>query len=47
MIEHLKRSPVDPMTREALIIDELRPNIALRKALDDFWDKAEGWAMDW
>lgn len=47
IVEHLKVSPVDPITREPLTIDELRPNIALRKALDDFWEHAEGWAMDW
>ncbi|GAB7345095.1 hypothetical protein MBLNU457_3495t1 [Dothideomycetes sp. NU457] len=47
IVEHLKVSPVDPITREPLTIDELRPNIALRKALDDFWENAEGWAMDW
>ena len=47
IMEHLKLSPVDPITREPLTIDNLRPNIALRKALDDFWENAEGWAMDW
>lgn len=47
IMEHLKRSPIDPMTREPLTIDELRPNIALRKALDEFWENAQGWAMDW
>ena len=47
LIEHLKRSPTDPLTREPLTIDELRPNIALRKALDEFWERAENWAMDW
>ena len=47
LLEHLKRSPTDPLTREPLTIDQLRPNIALRKALDEFWERAEGWAMDW
>ncbi|PNS18711.1 Methylenetetrahydrofolate reductase 1 [Sphaceloma murrayae] len=45
--EHLKRSPTDPLTREPLTINELRPNIALRKALDEFWEQAESWAIDW
>jgi len=47
LLEHLKRSPTDPLTREPLTIDQLRPNIALRKALEEFWERAEGWAMDW
>ncbi|KAF4555516.1 Hsp70/Hsp90 co-chaperone CNS1-like protein [Elsinoe fawcettii] len=45
--EHLKRSPTDPLTRDPLTINDLRPNIALRKALDEFWEQAESWAIDW
>ncbi|KAG8628121.1 hypothetical protein KVT40_003994 [Elsinoe batatas] len=45
--EHLKRSPTDPLTRDPLTINDLRPNIALRKALDEFWERAETWAIDW
>ncbi|KAF2125007.1 FMN-linked oxidoreductase [Dothidotthia symphoricarpi CBS 119687] len=38
LIEHLKRSPTDPLTRETLTIAELRPNIALKEAcLDGFF----------
>ena len=47
LVEHLKRSPTDPLTREPLTIEDLRPNIALRKALDEFWEDAEKWAIDW
>ncbi|PSK38127.1 Methylenetetrahydrofolate reductase 1 [Elsinoe australis] len=47
LVEHLKRSPTDPLTRDPLLISDLRPNIALRKALDEFWEHAEGWAIDW
>ncbi|KAH9869003.1 hypothetical protein J1614_008080 [Plenodomus biglobosus] len=32
LIEHLKRSPTDPLTRETLTIGDLRPNIALKEA---------------
>lgn len=47
IVEHLKRSPTDPLTREPLTVEDLRPNIALRKALDEFWEGAEKWAIDW
>lgn len=47
LVEHLKRTPTDPLTREVLTVDELRPNVSLKKALDEFWEKAEGWAMEW
>ncbi|KAF2149965.1 U-box-domain-containing protein [Myriangium duriaei CBS 260.36] len=47
LVEHLKRSPTDPLTRNPLTIDDLRPNIALRKALEEFWDNAQTWAVDW
>ncbi|GAM90245.1 hypothetical protein ANO11243_082870 [Dothideomycetidae sp. 11243] len=47
IVEHLKRSPTDPLTRDPLTIDDLRPNIALRKALDEFWRDAETWAVEW
>ena len=47
LLRHLEMSQTDPLTREPLRVDQLRPNIALRKALDEFWERAEGWAMDW
>lgn len=44
--EHLRRSPTDPLTREPLHRDELRPNLALRGACADFLAE-NGWAVDW
>ncbi|KAL8706094.1 MAG: hypothetical protein Q9201_000796, partial [Fulgogasparrea decipioides] len=32
ILEHLKRSPTDPLTREVLTINDLRPNLALKQA---------------
>lgn len=47
LIEHLKRSPTDPLTREPLTIDELRPNLALRQVCEEFWESAGNWVADW
>lgn len=47
LYEHLKRSPIDPMTREPLTIAELRPNLALRAACEEFWSGNGEWAGDW
>ncbi|KAK8167759.1 hypothetical protein BKA80DRAFT_265090 [Phyllosticta citrichinensis] len=47
LIEHLKRSPYDPLTREPLRIDDLRTNILLRDACNDFFEKNSGWVYDW
>ncbi|KAF2836004.1 U-box-domain-containing protein [Patellaria atrata CBS 101060] len=47
LIEHLKRNPYDPLTREPLTIGELRPNIALRQACQEFMETNSGWAYDW
>lgn len=46
IMEHLKRSPTDPLTREPLHVTDLRPNLALRVACEEFLDK-NGWAVDW
>jgi STIP1 family protein 1 len=45
--EHLKRNPTDPLSREPLYVPELRPNVALKKACDEFWEQNSGWAYDW
>ncbi|GAB7331510.1 hypothetical protein MBLNU13_g02907t1 [Cladosporium sp. NU13] len=46
--EHLKRSKTDPLTREPLTIDELRPNFGLKAACDEFWESgASDWIIDW
>jgi STIP1 homology and U-box containing protein 1 len=47
IIEHLKRSPTDPLTRDSLTIAELRPNIALREACIEFMEANSGWVYDW
>jgi len=46
--EHLKRTPVDPLTREPLTINDLRSNYGLKAACDAFWDSgASEWIVDW
>ncbi|CAN9218477.1 unnamed protein product [Alternaria alternata] len=47
LIEHLKRSPTDPLTRETLTIGDLRPNIALKEACEEFMTANSGWVYDW
>ncbi|KAL1297041.1 hypothetical protein AAFC00_004632 [Neodothiora populina] len=47
LLEHLKRSPTDPLTRERLTVNDLRPNIALRHTLEEFWKTAGNWAIEW
>ena len=47
LIEHLKRSPTDPLTREPLKISELRPNLALKEACQEFMETNSGWIYDW
>lgn len=47
IIEHLKRSATDPLTREPLTIAELRPNIALKEACTEFMEQNSGWVYDW
>ncbi|KAL2061595.1 hypothetical protein VTL71DRAFT_6972 [Oculimacula yallundae] len=46
IMEHLRRSPTDPLTREPLQVSDLRPNLALRAACEEFLDE-NGWAVDW
>ncbi|KAI1854056.1 hypothetical protein JX265_003620 [Neoarthrinium moseri] len=46
ILEHLRRSPTDPLTREPLLPSDLRPNLALRQACEEFL-KDNGWAADW
>ncbi|KAF2019419.1 U-box-domain-containing protein [Aaosphaeria arxii CBS 175.79] len=46
LIEHLKRSPTDPLTRETLTIGDLRPNMALREACTEFMERNSGWVYD-
>jgi STIP1 family protein 1 len=45
-MEHLKRSKTDPLTREPLRVEDLRPNLALKEACEGFLAE-NGWAVDW
>ncbi|CAZ82085.1 unnamed protein product [Tuber melanosporum] len=46
LLDHLKRSSTDPLTREPLTEKDLRPNLALKAACEAFL-KENGWAVDW
>ncbi|CAG8974481.1 hypothetical protein HYALB_00011631 [Hymenoscyphus albidus] len=46
IMEHLKRSPTDPLTREPLRVQDLRPNLALKAACEEYLEN-NGWAVDW
>ncbi|KAK4153012.1 hypothetical protein C8A00DRAFT_44018 [Chaetomidium leptoderma] len=46
IVEHLRRQPNDPLTREPLYPSELRPNLDLRQACEEFLQE-NGWAADW
>ncbi|KAL3417074.1 U-box domain-containing protein [Phlyctema vagabunda] len=46
IMEHLRRSATDPLTREPLTPADLRPNLALKQACAEFLEE-NGWAVDW
>ncbi|KAI1496973.1 U-box-domain-containing protein [Biscogniauxia marginata] len=46
IMEHLRRHPTDPLTREPLRPQELRPNLGLKQACEEFLEQ-NGWAVDW
>lgn len=46
LLEHLRRSKTDPVTREHLDASDLRPNLDLREACAEFLEE-NGWAVDW
>ncbi|KAK7735547.1 hypothetical protein SLS53_007460 [Cytospora paraplurivora] len=46
LLEHLKRSKTDPVTRDHLDASDLRPNLDLRDACAEFLEE-NGWAVDW
>ncbi|KAH8151150.1 uncharacterized protein LAJ45_04852 [Morchella importuna] len=46
LLDHLRRSQTDPLTREPLSEKDLIPNYAL-KAASDLFLKENGWAVDW
>ena len=43
---HLKTFDTDPLTREPLRKEDLRPNLALKQACEEFLE-TNGWAVDW
>lgn len=47
LVQHLKRQGLDPLTREPLTVDELRPNKALKEACDSFLNQNSGWVYEW
>ena len=46
LMEHFKWSYTDPLTREPLRADDIRPNLALKQACNDFLEN-NGWAVDY
>ncbi|KAI0161910.1 U-box-domain-containing protein [Hypoxylon sp. FL1284] len=46
IMEHLTRYPNDPVTREPLHPQDLRPNLQLKEACAEFLEN-NGWASDW
>ncbi|KAI1299032.1 U-box domain-containing protein [Xylaria venustula] len=46
ILEALSRHPTDPITREPLHPTDLRPNLELKRACEEFLEK-NGWAADW
>ncbi|RYP26265.1 hypothetical protein DL767_008115 [Monosporascus sp. MG133] len=46
IMEHLRRHPTDPLTRKPLRVSDLRPNLDLKQACEEFLEQ-NGWAVDW
>ncbi|POR30975.1 E3 ubiquitin-protein ligase CHIP [Tolypocladium paradoxum] len=46
IMEHLRRNCTDPLTREPLMPGDLRPNLGLRQACEEYLER-NGWAVDW
>ena len=46
ILEHLKRNARDPLTGEPMGVGDLRPNLGLRSACEEFLGE-NGWAVDW
>ncbi|KAK3352600.1 hypothetical protein B0T25DRAFT_188944 [Lasiosphaeria hispida] len=46
IMEHLRRQNMDPITRTPLYPSDLRPNLDLKQACDEFLQE-NGWAADW
>lgn len=46
ILEHLRRSKTDPLTREPMTEEDLRPNLALKEACEEFLEN-NGWVVDY
>ncbi|KAJ5703211.1 Tetratricopeptide-like helical [Penicillium malachiteum] len=46
IVKYVEKSGVDPLTRVAMTVKDLRPNYALKAACEDFLTH-NGWAVDW
>ncbi|PYI08168.1 U-box domain protein [Aspergillus sclerotiicarbonarius CBS 121057] len=44
--KYVEQAKVDPITREAMTVADLRPNYALKAACEEFLER-NGWAVDW
>ncbi|EGX43783.1 hypothetical protein TWF173_008595 [Orbilia oligospora] len=47
IMDHLRRSNTDPLTREPLSVSDLRPNLALKQVCAEFLEENAGWAVDY
>ncbi|KAF3942063.1 hypothetical protein ABW19_dt0202606 [Dactylella cylindrospora] len=47
IMDHLRRNNTDPLTREPLRIEDLRPNLALKQVCTEFLEENAGWAVDY
>ncbi|KAJ6262418.1 hypothetical protein Dda_3226 [Drechslerella dactyloides] len=47
IMDHLRRSATDPLTREPLRVEDLRTNLALKQACTQFLEENAGWAVDY
>ncbi|EPS44869.1 hypothetical protein H072_1139 [Dactylellina haptotyla CBS 200.50] len=47
IMDHLRRSNTDPLTREPLRQEDLRPNLALKQVCTEFLEENAGWAVDY
>ena len=45
-MEHLKQSQTDPLTRQPMTMVDVRTNLALKEACEEFLEK-NGWAVDY
>ena len=46
IMEHLKQSQTDPLTRQPMTLADVRTNLALKEACNEFLEK-NGWAVDY